>query len=145
MIPTNLLFQFHLFVTIFMTGVIWVIQLLNYPAYSRVPAESFEAYHHFHVTRISWIVVLPMIAEVLTFFILLGKKFFTPSQAVLHFSLLLTIWLSTMFLQVPQHNVLQHGFNSDAHQFLVSSNWVRTISWTLRSFLLCKIFLLHSH
>jgi hypothetical protein len=42
------------------------------------------------------------------------------------------VWLSTMFLQIPQHNILARGFDQAAYEALVSGNWVRTVAWTLR-------------
>ena len=48
-----------------------------------------------------------------------------------------------MLLQVPQHRILEGGFDPAAHRFLVSSNWVRTIAWTARGvvalFLLARL------
>jgi len=45
------------------------------------------------------------------------------------------IWLSTMLLQVPQHRILASGFDEKAYRILVTSNWIRTVSYTLRVFL----------
>ncbi len=42
------------------------------------------------------------------------------------------LWLSTFLLQVPQHEVLRAGFDADAHRRLVSTNWLRTVLWSLR-------------
>jgi hypothetical protein len=43
------------------------------------------------------------------------------------------IWLSTAFLQSPRHTTLGRGFDPSAHRFLVTSNWLRTVLWSLRS------------
>jgi hypothetical protein len=48
---------------------------------------------------------------------------------------LVVIWLSTLLLQVPQHNTLGAGFDDAAHRTLVLTNWLRTAAWTLRSLL----------
>jgi hypothetical protein len=42
------------------------------------------------------------------------------------------IWLSTAFLQSPRHTTLGRGFDPSAHRFLVTSNWLRTVLWSLR-------------
>jgi len=47
--------------------------------------------------------------------------------------LLLIIWASTLLLQVPMHRKLGVGFDAEAWRFLVRSNWVRTIAWSLRA------------
>ncbi len=47
--------------------------------------------------------------------------------------LLVTIWLSTFFVQVPCHRALERGFDARVHRRLVSSNWIRTAGWSLRA------------
>ncbi len=42
------------------------------------------------------------------------------------------IWASTFFVQVPLHEKLGGGFDADVQKRLVSTNWIRTIFWTLR-------------
>ncbi|MGI9470789.1 MAG: hypothetical protein ACR2NZ_04615, partial [Rubripirellula sp.] len=46
--------------------------------------------------------------------------------------LIVLIWLSTAFLQVPCHQQLSNGFDEAAYRRLVSSNWIRTALWTAR-------------
>jgi len=45
------------------------------------------------------------------------------------------IWVSTWRLQVPIHRKLAAGFDAGAHRRLVSTNWLRTALWSLRSLL----------
>ncbi len=40
------------------------------------------------------------------------------------------------------HYILGHGFDAAAHQLPVHTNWIRTVLWTIRSFL--ALFLLYS-
>ena len=40
------------------------------------------------------------------------------------------------FLQVPSHEKLLRAFDRAAHQFLVRSNWLRTLLWSARALLL---------
>ena len=49
--------------------------------------------------------------------------------------LLAAIWSSTALLQVPCHEKLSDRFDAAAHRRLVSTNWIRTIAWSLRSLL----------
>jgi hypothetical protein len=46
--------------------------------------------------------------------------------------LTLIIWASTFFVQVPLHDKLAGGFDSDAHRLLVNTNWIRAVAWSLR-------------
>ena len=40
-------------------------------------------------------------------------------------------WASTALLQIPRHNRLSVGFDAEAARTLVTTNWIRTITWTL--------------
>ena len=50
--------------------------------------------------------------------------------------LLVLIWGATALLSVPQHTILGTGFDEGAYHALVSTNWVRTVAWTLRGMLM---------
>ena len=131
----RLVLLLHLFTTVFMTGVIWMIQVLHYPLFNLVGRENFSAYEAAHSNLISLIVAPAMLLELgFTAWI-----FFVPPASVpsslnwLNTILLAIIWLSTAFLQVPQHSILSSGFNEKAYQFLVNSNWIRTVAWSARA------------
>ena len=120
--------------TLYMTGLIWCIQLVHYPLFAQVGREGFAAYETAHSNSITPIVGLPMLFELITAGLLLFFR--SPAiglaETVIGLALVILIWLSTMFLQVPQHNILSTGFDATAHRFLVSSNWLRTVAWTIR-------------
>lgn len=126
------------FATWFMTGVIWFVQLVHYPLMSRVGLEEFARYEAIHTRRTGWIVGPPMLIEAATaLLVVLRPRADIPAgQAWLGLALLSAIWLSTAFLQVPQHRRLEQGFDAAAHARLVRSNWIRTTAWTGRSLLL---------
>jgi hypothetical protein len=123
--------------TLYMTGVIWLIQFVQYPFFSKVGASSFADYHAAHTIWITPVVAPMMIVELATSFFII---FYPPADIdakLLYVGLVLTliVWASTFFLQVPMHEKLGSGFNAEAHAFLVNSNWIRTIAWSLRSIL----------
>jgi hypothetical protein len=123
--------------TLYMTGVIWLIQLVQYPFFSKIGASNFAEYHASYTAWITPVVAPLMIAELATSFFII---FYPPNHIdakLLYAGLILTliIWASTFFLQVPMHEKLGSGFNAEAHAFLVNSNWIRTIAWSLRSVL----------
>lgn len=123
--------------TLFMTGIIWLIQLVQYPFFAQVGAENFPKYHASHSFWITPVVAPMMILELITSTYLI---FYSPENIdikLIWLGLVLTaiVWLSTFYLQVPMHEKLSQGFNVEAHQFLVNSNWIRTIAWSLRSIL----------
>ena len=120
--------------TLYLVGLIWCVQVVHYPLFSQVGKEGFAAYEAAHSSLITPVVGLPMLIELATAGLLLFFR--SPaiqlSEAIIGILLVAVVWLSTMFLQVPQHNVLSAGFDATAHQFLVSSNWLRTVAWSLR-------------
>lgn len=135
---SSTIFFFHLANTLVLVGLIWTVQLVQYPLFARVGEEAFAAYHRGHSQRIGWLVVPLMTVE------LLGAVWLAadPPAAVeagaaeLALALLVVIWVSTALLQVPCHRRLAHGFDRRVHLRLVQSNWLRTVAWTARGALL---------
>jgi hypothetical protein len=122
--------------TLFMTGLIWFVQIVHYPLFDRV-GESFTAYHRAHSRWTTWVVGPPMLIEAAT---CLWTAVRPPQdvpgwQASLGLGLLVTIWISTATLQVPQHRRLARGFETRAYRRLVATNWLRVVAWSLRALL----------
>lgn len=127
----------HFAATLFMTGVIWFVQVVHYPLFSRVGGDRYVAYAASHGRLTTWVVMPPMLVELLSGALLFWRR---PDGVGLFpigigFALILVIWLSTLLLQVPQHTALGAGFDDAAHRTLVLTNWLRTAAWTLRSLL----------
>ena len=121
--------------TLFMTGVIWIVQVVHYPLFARVGVDGFREYEQSHQRRISPVVGLAMPVEAVTAVLLLR---FTPtgvdrSLLVVGAILLVLIWLSTALLQVPAHRRLSAGYDDRAASKLVTTNWLRTSLWSARS------------
>lgn len=125
----------HAASTLWMTGLIWFVQVVHYPLFSLVGSDVFARYEHAHTTRTTLVVGPPMLLELATTVMLLGLT----SDAVPRgatwtgAAVLALIWVSTALLQVPQHSVLALGFDARAYEVLVQSNWIRTIGWSLRA------------
>ncbi len=121
--------------TLFMTGAIWIVQAVHYPLMAEVGAERFPRYERRHARRITWVVAPPMLVEAGAAAMLVAQ----PPPGIpslvpwVGAGLVGVIWVSTAFLQVPQHHALARGFDARAHRRLVATNWVRTAAWTLRS------------
>lgn len=127
----------HIAATLTMLGIIWVIQLVHYPLFAQVGEAHFQAYEQAHTRLITFVVFPPMVIELITGIMLvlnrpIGVSGWLPIAGLL---LVIIIWLSTAFLQVPMHNILSTGFDAEAHRRLVQTNWIRTVCWTIRSFL----------
>lgn len=125
------LFLISLFSGWFLTGLIWTIQIVHYPSFSRVGESAFVQFHQFHTTAISFIVVPLMLVELISS---IGLATINPEYRFLIVAaFVLVIWLSTFLLSVPAHNELSGGFVDSAYSKLVLTNWIRTLLWTLKS------------
>ena len=117
--------------TLPLVGLIWTIQLVHYPLFARVPEPGFSTYQHEHMRRITWIVFPLMMVELASS---IGLVALRPDSvlAILGMALVVGIWCSTAFIQVPCHRDLAERFDREVHDRLVGSNWLRTIAWTAR-------------
>lgn len=123
--------------TLMLVGLIWFVQVVHYPQFARVGADRFTQYQSEHVRLTTWVVALPMLIEAVTSVVLVWKP---PSQDLElacwgGLSMVIVIWVSTTLLQVPRHSALATGFDSKAHRGLVLSNWICTVTWSMRGVL----------
>ena len=118
-----------------MTGIIWFVQLVQYPSFAQVDAASFTTFHSHHSRSISIIVAPLMVAEAVSgiAFLWAPLRVQTSWQVWLGVGLIAFIWASTFLLQVPAHNRLGSGFDESSWRMLVRSNWLRTMAWTARA------------
>lgn len=118
-----------------MAGVIWLIQLVHYPLFAQVGPEQFVQYADSHNRLITPLVASLMLAELVAALTLLtpiapsGLRTAAAAGAII----LAVIWACTFFLSVPAHAQLAGGFDPAAHARLVTTNWIRTLGWTLRA------------
>ena len=111
---------------------IWLVQLIIYPGFHRIPREAFAAYHRWYVIRISSVVLPLMLVElILTVWWIRSDNYSLVS--VLAGILVLIVWLSTFVLQVPIHNRLKAGKEDREIRRLVATNWIRTAAWSLKA------------
>jgi len=130
-----MLLSLHLAATLYMTGLIWFVQVVHYPLFERVGREGFTDYERAHVRRTGWVVMPAMLLELGTAIALLLPAFNGqgPAWFVASVLVLAGIWLITFTLSVPCHNKLSRGWDAAAHRRLVSTNWLRTAGWSARS------------
>ena len=123
----------HMAATWAMVGFIWTIQVLQYPLMAEVPAEAFTRFEEVHQRRVTVLIALFGPLEV----VMAGLVFLTVEAVPswLSFSsgaVLAAIWVSTAFFYAPLHRRLSEGFDETLHRRLVTSNWLRTVAWTMR-------------
>lgn len=136
------LFKLHLFTTIYMTGIIWLVQIIHYPLFKYVGSTQWQSYHQEHVKLTSIVIAGPMIVELITYFLVfyLSPVYRENSYYLISGLLLILIWGVTFFISVPLHNSLASGFAEKPWSLLVSTNWIRTISWTAKTLLILWSF-----
>ncbi len=130
----------QVFATLFMVGLIWFVQIVHYPLFANIGREEFPDYEALHNRLTTWVVGPAMLVEMITAVALLrSAPNGTSSLAWLGLGLLIVIWISTAALSVPAHDVLTAGFSADAYHNLVSTNWIRTVAWSIRGVILMVI------
>lgn len=120
-----------------MVGLIWFVQIVHYPLFSKVSSAEFSLYEQMHQRMTTWVVAPLMFAELGTaiWLCVAGSGVVPAWQSWLGLVLVILIWLSTAFLQVPAHESLSVEFSAEQHAKLVNTNWIRTVAWSLRGVL----------
>lgn len=120
--------------TLFLVGLIWMVQVVHYPLFNDVGEQNYVSYQKRHQTNITYIVGPVMLIELATAIMLIWFPIDGISKPLVYagIGLVVVIWFSTAFIQVPCHEKLVKGFDPAAYKWLVDSNWIRTIAWTAR-------------
>ena len=133
----ELVFKINFISTSFMVGVIWVIQLLHYPSFHFIGNQKYIEFQHFHMQRISFIVIPAMLIELASALSL--AYFFRSSLTIILLVLLLGIWGITFIFFTNMHQKLTNGYDHNIVDRLVQINWSRTALWSLRLIILLSI------
>lgn len=137
MFSPSVLSAVELFATCAMGGVIWLVQLLVYPAFLRVPANSRTAYHRHHTERISLVVIPLMLAELASGAMMTRAQWPDLSAARwTAMACLALVWISTFAIQVPLHHRIARDVDERAIHRLIQTNWIRTFAWTAKALVL---------
>ncbi len=135
------LLHVHLVSTLLMVGIIWFVQIVHYPLMVQVGSLQFHEYARLHQLRTTFVVSGPMLLEIGTAILLfswypaLRSSWSFLAAAVL----LVIIWASTIFWQAPLHRALLAGYDERRIRLLVSTNWPRTLAWSLRAILIGEL------
>jgi hypothetical protein len=133
----------HVATTLLMVGLIWLVQIVHYPLFAQVGDSGFSAYHKRHTHRITIIVAPLMLLELATGLLLWLKMPLHPVW-IFNTMALAVIWGSTALWQVPLHKrlpLVDGAARRALVRKLVTSNWLRTVFWSLRGLLLVGVLL----
>ena len=131
----DLLFFLNVISAFLLTGVIWTIQIVHYPSFHYIDKISFTNFHHFHERRIS-IIVMPLMLIELTTSTALYINNMSSIVFALNLLIVVLIWCSTFFVQVPIHSILSEKKDKKLIEKLVNTNWIRTFLWSMRMLLI---------
>lgn len=129
----------HLAATVFMTGLIWFVQIVHYPMFQYVGEDVFVNYEKIHQRLTTYVVGPAMLVEAGTAAYLLWRSPVQIGQPILWTGVVLLVvaWGVTAAVSVPLHEKLSSGFDAPAHKLLVDTNWIRTFAWSARSVIAC--------
>lgn len=123
----------HLAMTWAMVGVIWTIQLLQYPLMAQVPSGRFVAFEQAHQRRVTAVLALFAPLEMVTAAgVVLAAPAVPRWLSIGAGAVLAAMWISTATFYGPLHGRLSAGFDPVLHRRLVRTNWFRTAGWSLR-------------
>ena len=125
----------HLAATAGMAGLIWFVQIVHYPSFTRVGDASFVAYEAAHTRLTAWVVGPFMAVEGVAALAVAATMRDEIGLALVGLGLVLlaVIHASTVFLQVPAHARLSEGYDDSVVRRLVRTNWIRTAGWSARA------------
>lgn len=109
---------------------IWLVQLVVYPAFQYFNHSNLERWHH-HYTKGITIVVMPLMVSqlVLHSYILYQEK--SPVE-VITLALVLAAWYITFVHAVPLHNKISMRTDiEDSIKSLIQFNLGRALIWTV--------------
>ena len=122
--------ELHSLVDFGMCVVLWLVQLVIYPSFLRLESSELLAWHKAYTFRVSF-VILPLMFGQLALSILSILE--DPSILEwLAFAFVLVCWILTFFVSVPLHRKIEQNDNtSETRQKLITTNWPRTILWSV--------------
>ena len=132
-ISTDTIIFIQIISSIWMTSLIWVIQCLHYPFFNFIETNKTSVAHKFHTSKIFWLVFPAMIIELFSWIAYLIINLHLSVLNIIISLSLIGIWLSTIIIQIPQHEKLNTTYTYQQINELVSKNWIRTILWSIKS------------
>lgn len=119
-----------------MCGVIWFVQVVHYPLFARGDGPASAGYALENQSRTGRVVIPFMLVEGLAAAAIAWR----PPQgvpftvAIAGVAMVAALWLSTAFVQMPQHaRLAAEGHAPAVVARLVRSNWLRTALWSARA------------
>lgn len=131
----NTFFALIFTLVFYVTGAMFVEQLVNYPTWRLIGPAEFKAYHNMLSARIIPFMVIPWFVEVLlTFALMKFRPSAVPLSAIVFAQAFNIIGLvSSIFIQIPiQLQLDESGFSLYAINKLIETDPIRWVSAILK-------------
>lgn len=128
--------------TMYMVGLIWMVQIVHYPLLSLVSVERAPDIAREHQHRTGNVVGPAMVIEGVS---TLGLLVWRPDNVWWILPWVNGVFLAvalgcTIFLSVPLHEKMANNPHDEVGRRLVVTNWPRTIAWSIRG-VICVVML----
>jgi len=123
----------HAIAVLLLTGIIWTIQLINYPGFRDIEKRQWPGYHKRHSVNIAILVLPLMLIEIGVSGWLVWNDITLMHMAF--FTLALFTWVITGVVFMPLHQHIVFRPTERDLRRLTRLNWIRTLTWTVSSVL----------
>jgi hypothetical protein len=130
--------QAHAAVSLALAAVLWVVQLVVYPAFRWIEPSRFVLWHEGYTGAVTWVVAPLMLLQLAG---VAARYLFLESLEplwLLEAACTLAAWAVTVFVSVPLHSRLQEelppALRLAVMRRLVQTNWPRTVAWSVCAF-----------
>jgi DMSO reductase anchor subunit len=122
--------ELHSLVDFGMCVVLLLLQLVIYPSFLRVEPSELVAWHKAYTFRVSFVILPLMLGQLaLAILTVLDDASILEWTA---FALVIVCWYLTFFVSVPLHRKIeQNDISRETRQKLITTNWPRTILWSV--------------
>ena len=115
----------------FLTGLVWVLQVVHFPSMPRVGRDGFRDFARSSRARNTALMSGPMLIELIAAaWLAIVMRGGLPLFAG---ALVVVIWAVTWGRIAPLHARLIRGYDAALVRRLIAWNWARTAAWSLRS------------
>ena len=122
--------EIHSLVDFGMCVVLWLVQLVIYPSFLRIEPSELPAWHKAYTFRVSFVILPLMLGQLML--AILGLWGDPSILEWIAFAFVLVCWILTFFVSVPLHRKIeQNDTTKETRQKLITTNWPRTILWSL--------------
>lgn len=109
---------------------IWLVQLVIYPAFRHIEEAGFADWHQNYTLRVGIIVGPLLLAQVALMIVLHWQNPKLDGRILVPEALVAIAWIITYICSVPCHRTLSSKKDHPAIELLIRTNWLRTLCWT---------------